>query len=321
MRGLYLNLYQRIFKIEGNKERYYDAIASYISDLHTKDEIPSDNTFLKNLKNIDLYKQHRLAKFLLAQVENNDSKEFLLTEDMSVEHIMHQTLSNAWISMLGEDYYKIHEEYLHTLGNLSLTGYNSSMGNKSFDSKKETLKSKSKANFLNQDVLDKENWTEAEIKLRAERLSQTILSIFKPDRYNSRNIRFEKVNEYTFDVEYEDIKGEPMYSYKFMNMDVEHRIKSYKLMLIEIIQTLDNVDSKIMDDIANDIFNPWPDSKYDRLSYTVEHAGNRTIVKIRDNLYLIGGFSGVECIYSIKKLMTYYNISEDQFLFYTRKQD
>jgi uncharacterized protein with ParB-like and HNH nuclease domain len=50
LRGLYINLYTRIFKLENNKKRYFDSIATYISDLRTKDEVPSDNNFLKHLQ-------------------------------------------------------------------------------------------------------------------------------------------------------------------------------------------------------------------------------------------------------------------------------
>jgi uncharacterized protein DUF1524 len=313
-------LYSRIFKLEKNKENYYNSIATYINDLRTKDEVPSDNLFIKNLKNNNIYFNRKLTKFILTQIENSNSKEQLLTDDMTVEHIMPQTLEDSWIKMLGDKYSIIHEEYLHTLGNLSLTGYNSNMSNKSFSLKIETMKVKSKANSLNSDVLDKDVWRESEIKSRAERLSLEVVEIFKPDRYSSRGIRFEPVEGYGYDVDYEDITGKPFYSYKFINMDIERRPGSYKGVLVEIIQTLDSIDSKVMDDIAKNLFNPWEDGSNDRLATTSEGNLKRHVI-IRENLYLLGSFSAAGCIFSIKKLMDIYNIDQKDFIYYVRIQD
>jgi hypothetical protein len=320
LRGLYLNLYSRIFKLDNNKTRYYDSIATYMNDLRTKDEVPSDGLFIKNLKTSSIYLNRSLTKFLLAQVENSNSKEIIDTLSMTIEHIMPQTLETSWIAMLGSNYASIHEEYLHTLGNLTLTGYNSNLSNNSFSEKTTMLKEVSKANFLNKDIVEKTTWTQEEIKLRSERLAQDIVSIFKPDRYTSKGIRFEAVQEFGYDVDYDDIKGKPFYSYKFINMDIERRPGSYKGMLVEIIKTLDQLDSKMMTDIASTTFNPWEDGTNDRLSITNE-ANTKTFVEIRESLYLLGTFSAAACIFSIKKLMQHYQINEKSFLYYVKQTE
>ena len=320
LRGLYLNLYSRIFKLESNKTRYYDSIATYMNDLRTKDEVPSDGVFIKNLRTSNIYFNRSLTKFLLAQVENANSKEIIDTTTMSIEHIMPQTLETSWIAMLGNNYATIHEEYLHTLGNLTLTGYNSNLSNKPFSEKNAMLNEISKANFLNKDILDKTLWTVEEIKQRSERIASDIVNIFKPDRYTSKGIRFEAVQEYGYDVDYEDIKGKPFYSYKFINMDIERRPGSYKGMLVEIIKTLDQLDSKLMTDIASTTFNPWEDGTNDRLSTTNE-ANTKTFVEIREGLYLLGTFSAAACIFSIKKLMQHYQINEKLFLYYVKQAE
>lgn len=320
LRGLYLNLYSRIFKLDNNKTRFYDSIATYMNELRTKDEVPSDGLFIKNLKISNIYLNRSLTKFLLAQVENSSSKEIVDTSSMTIEHIMPQTLETSWIAMLGNNYASIHEEYLHTLGNLTLSGYNSNLSNKSFSEKISMLKEVSKANFLNKDILDKSIWTSEEIKQRSERLAQDIVSIFKPDRYTSKGIRFEPVQEFGYDIDYEDIKGKPFYSYKFYNMDIERRPGSYKGMLVEIIKTLDQMDSKLMSDIASSTFNPWEDGTNDRLSTTNE-ANTKTFVKIREGLFLLGTFSAVACVFSIKKLMQHYQINEKLFLYYVKQTE
>lgn len=320
LRGLYITLYSRIFKIEENKENYFDSIVTFMHELKSRDEFPSDAQVLKNLKSIEIYKQRKFVKFLLLAIENHESNEQLESDTLSVEHIMPQTLQPAWTKMLGKDYERIHDEYLHTLGNLSLTGYNAKMSNKSFKEKQETLEKHSKAVELNRDVINQEVWTDLEIKQRAERLSEIVLTIFKSPTYESKNIRFENVEEHDLNYEREDITGKELYSYKFINMDHEIKVDTYRGMLIGIIEHLDSFNSNLMDDIARNLFNPWDEGKNDQLvnKSMLENAKYQT--KIRDDLYLVGGFSAVGCIESIKKLMKTYQIDDNNFVFYTKVQ-
>ena len=64
--------------------------------------------------------------------EKNDVIENLESKTLTIEHIMPQTLSNEWKLALGDDYERIHEEWLHTIANLTLSGYNPNYSNKSF---------------------------------------------------------------------------------------------------------------------------------------------------------------------------------------------
>jgi len=317
-RGLYINLYNRIFKLQKNKERYYDSIATFMGELKTKDEVPSDLQFMKNLQSIEIYKQRKLVKYLLATIENYDSNEHLVTEKLTVEHIMPQVLQSAWIRMLGSDFERIHEEHLHTLGNLSITGYNSTMGNKSFPEKKRTLIEKSKANSLNSDVIDKDIWSKDEIKARSKRLAESILKIFRVPKYSKRGLRFERVEEHDFNYEYEDLKGKSLYSFRFIDMDREIRIDSYRGMLIRVIEELDGIDSKLMDDVAASLFLPRDKGEHDRLVNEHNLDPTKRQTKIRDGLYLSGYLKLQGTIASIKKLMYIFGIDEAKFLFYTK---
>jgi uncharacterized protein with ParB-like and HNH nuclease domain len=320
LRGLYINLYNRIFKVKKNKTRYYDSIATYMEQLQTKDAVPADITFKNSLESIDLYKQRTLAKFLLGELENNNSKEKIDLENISIEHILPQTLDNSWVVMLGDDYENIHEKYLHTLGNLSLTGYNSDMGNKSFSKKKEMLGKKSKINFLNKDILEAEKWTDIEIISRAQKLSANILDIFRISEYDSKDLRYEEVLEFDLLSESEDYKGTRLYSYKFNNMEIERKEKSYWDMVVNIVTELDSIDSKIMDDVAEKLFNPWDDGKKDIISKESDESTDISL-KIRDNLYLNGYLSSHTVIEMIRKLMLYYDIDENNFKFFTKIKD
>ena len=101
-------------------------------------------------------------------------------------------------------------------------------------------------------------------------------------------------------------------------MDKEIKTNNFRNMLIEVIHILDNIDSRKMDDIAADLFNPWESGKNDKISNFEGLPNNQYHQKLRDNLYLVGGFSSAGVIESIRKLMNLYNIDENQFVFYLR---
>ena len=141
LRGLYKTLYSRVFANEKNKERYYDSIVSFLLQLTSKDVIPSDEAFVLALKQGNLYRKNALCKYLLVKLENQ-GKEQIIIDNLSIEHIMPQNnnISQEWQKMLGENWATVKDKYLHTLGNLTLTGYNTELGDRPFDKKKKKLR-------------------------------------------------------------------------------------------------------------------------------------------------------------------------------------
>ena len=186
LRGLFTYLYNRIFKVASNKQKYYETLNKFLFTVSSKDVIPSAAEFERALQKANIYGNNALCRFLLLDIENGDGKEILQAENLTIEHIMPQTLSADWIHIRPED----HEEYLHTLGNLSVTGYNSELSNKSFSEKQDIIRENSKAVILNSDVLDKENWTVADIQARAKRLAEIVLTRYKIDRVLDDSIEF-----------------------------------------------------------------------------------------------------------------------------------
>ena len=111
----------------------------------------------------------------------NQGKEQIKTETLTIEHIMPQNknLSTAWQRMLGSDWELVRERYLHTLGNLTLTGYNSELGDLPFAEKLDMLSDKkTHITILYSDVKDKTEWNAKTIAARSERLSKEILKLF-----------------------------------------------------------------------------------------------------------------------------------------------
>lgn len=180
LRGLYKTLYGRVFEQKENKNTYYDSLVSFFLQQTSKNTIPSDNEFVTALQEKNLYSKNALCKYLLCAIENQ-GKETLDTENLSIEHIMPQNknLSISWQKMLGENWQSVHEKYLHTLGNLTLTGYNSELGDKPFEKKKEKLEETiTHIAVLYSDVKDKSEWNSVNMEKRAKRLAEIILKLF-----------------------------------------------------------------------------------------------------------------------------------------------
>ena len=87
----------------------------------------------------------------------------------TIEHVMPQTLSQVWKETLGNDFSATHARWVDTLGNLTLTGYNSELGNSAFLVKREQLKN---THFeLSRDILSSDHWGGEAIELRGKRLA------------------------------------------------------------------------------------------------------------------------------------------------------
>jgi hypothetical protein len=177
MAKFFASMHERLIKNVSDKEDYYEKFVLFLNDNRTDNRMPTDEEFQNALLYKPLYKKN-ICKYILARLEN-DGKEQLSVQDLTIEHILPQK-ENAvlWKNYLGVDYISVYEKYLHTLGNLTITGQNSVLGTKSFSEKKELIKKYSKANILNKDVLSAEKWNESSILSRAHNLSIKLLKLF-----------------------------------------------------------------------------------------------------------------------------------------------
>ncbi len=136
--GLGTNSLNKVFpsftkKID--KKQYLKSVEKRFGSLTVGQRFPNDFEFKDSFIMIDFYK-FKKNKYFLERLENFDTKEPVDTQKCNIEHIMPQTLTPEWQRDLGENFQAIHEKYLHTIGNLTLTGYNYEYSNKSFQKKK-----------------------------------------------------------------------------------------------------------------------------------------------------------------------------------------
>ena len=149
--------------------------------------MPSDTEIKDTLKTLKIYSlSSSRTKTILDKLENNRRKEYVPTSEYTIEHIMPQTLSDDWKSDLGADANRIHETYVHTIGNLTLTGYNSEYQNKRFSDKVDcTDKAGNAIGYrhtpikISSYLTTVSKWGEDEILARAEMLSDELITIWK----------------------------------------------------------------------------------------------------------------------------------------------
>lgn len=162
------------------KDRYLESVQAAFLLLPSYRRFPRDDEFQRDIKVRNLYK-FRSRSYWLRRFENHGRKERVAIEDYSIEHILpqNQALSKEWQQELGPDWQRIQQDWLHTLGNLTLTGYNSEYSDRPFAYKRDqvTDKAGNSVGFaysplrLNQGLGKVGQWDEAAIKARAKRLA------------------------------------------------------------------------------------------------------------------------------------------------------
>ena len=141
---------------------------------------PADDEFRRDLQLKDLY-NFRSRSYWLRRLENHDRKERVSVDEYTIEHIMPQNekLPAQWQTELGPDWKRVWQTYLHTLGNLTLTGYNSEYSDRRFAEKRDMKGGFAESPLrLNQGLGKLEHWTEEDIRQRSERLAAQATSVW-----------------------------------------------------------------------------------------------------------------------------------------------
>jgi predicted transport protein len=161
-------------------EQPSEALKVGLARLGTSYGFPTNEEFLNALEARDVY-QKRVCFDLLDRLENHGNKEPVDTSTYSIEHIMPQNenLSPQWRQMLGENWRDVQREWLHRLGNLTLTGYNSTYSDRPFEEKKTISGGFAESSIrLNKFVREQKNWTLQEMEQRGKDLANRAQAIW-----------------------------------------------------------------------------------------------------------------------------------------------
>ncbi len=170
-------------------ENYMESLKAHFLLMPSYRRFPGDEEFRRAFESKDLY-NIKARGYWLRRLENDQKRELVGLEDCTIEHVMPQNpnLSLEWQAELGENWAEIQAKYLHTLGNLTLTRYNSEYSDRPFQEKLNFVQkvdgqslevglSKSPF-FLNSEFASIDSWNESRIVARAERLSAKAIKVW-----------------------------------------------------------------------------------------------------------------------------------------------
>lgn len=168
------------FSKEMDKDRYLESIQAHFLTMPSYRRFPADSEFKRELCKRDLY-NFRSRSYWLRRIENHGRKERVEVAEYTVEHIMPQneSLPAAWREALGADWRQVQETWLHTLGNLTLTGYNAEYSDRPFQEKRDMQGGFRESPLrLNAGVGAANTWDAAAIQSRAVHLAELAVTVW-----------------------------------------------------------------------------------------------------------------------------------------------
>ena len=165
-------------KNEIDKNDYLNSLEAALYYLDAYKHFPDDKEFMEYLCKKDMYSL-RIKNYIFVKLENEGNKETIPYEGYTIEHILPQNknMRQEWKDALGENYEEIQAQYINNLGNLTLTRYNSEMGDKPFSEKLEVYK-ESAMHTLNKYVVQQTTWNKDTIEERANRLAECACKVW-----------------------------------------------------------------------------------------------------------------------------------------------
>jgi uncharacterized protein with ParB-like and HNH nuclease domain/predicted transport protein len=172
------------------KDRYIESIQAHFLTLPSYRRFPGDDEFRRDLHTRDLY-NFRSRSYWLRRLENHGRKERVAVDEYTIEHILPQNpnLSAAWKLALGPEWERVQKQWLHTLGNLTLTGYNAEYSDRAFPEKRDmTGGFKESPLKLNAGLGLLDTWNEAAIQERAGRLAEQALTVWTAPKLDAATL-------------------------------------------------------------------------------------------------------------------------------------
>ncbi|MDR3290100.1 MAG: DUF262 domain-containing HNH endonuclease family protein [Rickettsiales bacterium] len=308
LRKLFMSLGKWIKDLMQEKNcSFTDALLFYLN----KYNFPNDILFRERFVSFEFYKKKTNSlqiQHLLTEIEKINNKE-VVSDNLQLEHIAPQTLTSDWKKYFGDELGYIENDYLHTIGNLTLTGNNGTLSNKSFEKKKEEYK---ESNIkITRDLSNYEKWNLENIKKRATVLADIAISIWK---YKNTDIKNEDTESRIFlsdeDFNFTGSKIKKMY----INDKECKNIDSWNDAYIKILSFLIDIDAiNFVEKIVNSKFNKHiTDKENISLRKTPRKISN-------NNIYFettLSTMNGISLIRKIIDKLDYPDINADCIMFY-----
>ena len=318
---LYLN--KEIIRYDNSTDNYVEKFIYALLNKKESGRFPSDEEFEDCLANKQVYLMRGKYKaYLFERFENYGTKE---TKDIykhldngtySIEHIMPQHLSPAWYESLGVDAEDIHLTWLHRLGNLTLTGYNSNMSNSSFVEKRDAENGfKDSGLRMNQKIAIKDTWGPTEMQGRSDDMVATAVQKIWPYPTVTYQPAAKEYDSCTLDDEDFELKGRDIVKFSYLN--VETPVTSWIDMFEHVVKYLHEKDKSVLYSIIYS-----EDSNIDLANYFSNVESDlRSAIKVDNDIYAEKNTSTTLKISILRRLFALYKADPLDLVFYLKDME
>lgn len=316
---IFLMLHREITRYEGNDVGYVEKFKYALLSKKERARFPDDDEFAERFTDRQVYLMNSKNKiYIMERIENystlEDKDVYGHCDDgtYSIEHIMPQHLTPAWVKALGEEYEEIHEIWLHRIANLTLTAYNSKYSNSTFDEKKSVKNGLEDSGIrMNTYIAKKDKWTLAELEERNQYLMGRALEIwftptsaFKPAE--------KQMDSYTLDDD-TSLSGRLIARFSYKN--TEQPVSSWVEMFQKVLQILYAEDKSIITKLAA--------SKEDgvALNFTMNEEDFKRTVEIGDGIYVWTNTNTQIKLSILNRVFKLYDADPSDLVFYLRDEN
>ena len=318
---IFLLLHREIIRMDNSEDRYVEKFKYALLSKKDRARFPSDGEFTECIVTRNIYSMNSKNKlYLFERLENagtaetKDVWEHLDKGEYSIEHIMPQHLTPAWISQLGEDYEEIHDIWLHRLSNLTLTAYNSKYSNSPFLDKRDMPHGfKDSGLRINQWIAQKEWWGIDELEERGQYLQNRSVQIwtFPVSDYQppEKQMDMASLDE---DVV---LTGRVLSKYSFQG--AEQPVASWVDMYQQVISSLHAQNKAVLTKLAV--------SQDTTIDLTVHFSISADVFsayrQIDTNIFVWTGTDTQYKINVLRKLFALFGVEESELVFYLRDEE
>lgn len=251
---IFLMLHHEIIRYDGTETNYLNKFKYALCSKSDRGRFPDDTEFVDAFEKRPVYQMNSKNKiYILERFENYGTVEvqnvYKQVDDgvYSIEHIMPQHLTPAWVRELGEDYEEIHEIWLHRIANLTLTGYNAKFSNSAFTEKRDMKHGFRESHlYLNHWIGLQKHWGLSELEERNQILMQRALTIWSLPTTDFKPTE-KQMDSYSLDDDV-DLSGRDIVRFSYKNM--EQPVTSWADMMERILKILHAEDKSVLSRLA-----------------------------------------------------------------------
>lgn len=318
---IFLLLHREIIRFDGDESHYVEKFKYALLSKRERTRFPSDEEFAECMSTRNIYGMNPKNKlYLFERLENSETSEtkdvwgHLDRGEYSIEHIMPQHLTAAWIVSLGDNYEAIHTNWLHRLANLTLTAYNSRYSNSPFAEKRDMPHGfKDSGLRINQWVGRKEQWGLPELEERDQLLKNTVIGIWP---YPTSNYHPQKKQMDAIALD-EDVilTGRVLSKYSFKG--AEQPVASWADMYQQVITMLHSENKAVLTKLAVSQ-DPAVDLS---LHFSMSPTSFNSCRQIDTDLYVWTGTDTQYKINNLRKIFAIFDVPESELVFYLKDED